>query len=98
LSGFSADRLLLDQQQSAPAVQGLDPYFLQLMEIVSGRCRRHIGRRLGRVAGSVGNILGGIIWPALAFALDFVLFFAFFRKLFLALFVGIIGSCHCMLS
>ena len=39
-----------------------------------------------------------VIWLAFGFALEFFFFFTFFRKLFLAFFVGIIGSCHSVLS
>jgi len=55
----------------------------------------------GHIACNVGVIsavMGRIIRLALRLALELFFFFALFRKLFLALFVGVIGSCHSVLS
>ena len=43
-------------------------------------------------------VVAHIIGFAFTLAFELVFFFAFFCQLLLALFIGVIGSCHCMLS
>ena len=54
------------------------------------------GRWVGRWWG--GRIIIWQVWLALGFAFEFFLFFLLFSQLFLAFFVGIVGSCHGVLS
>ena len=53
-----------------------------------------VGLRIRRLLTLVSHV----IRLAFRFALEFFFFFTFFRKLFLAFFVGIIRSCHSVLS
>ena len=45
---------------------------------------------------TIGHV--ALIGFSFALALELVFFFAFFSQLLLTLFIGIIGSCHSMLS
>ena len=45
---------------------------------------------------TIGHV--ALIGFAFALALEFVFFFSFFSQLLLTLFIGVIGSCHSMLS
>lgn len=45
---------------------------------------------------TIGHV--ALIGFAFALALEFVFFFSFFSQLLLAFFIGVIGSCHSMLS
>ena len=45
---------------------------------------------------AIGHI--AVVRFAFTFAFEFVFFFSFFSQLLLAFFIGVIGSCHSMLS
>jgi hypothetical protein len=82
-------------------VPGFRRLFYQELELErSGRrvSGWHASRGITVGGRRIVSIVGHVIRLALGLALELFFFFAFFRKLFLALFVGIVGSCHCVLS
>ena len=79
----------------------LEAYFIINFTSSSGGWRRCSGAWLGWLAFAsviTRALIIGLIRLAFCLAFEFVFFFTLFGELFLTFFVGIIGSCHSVLS